>query len=58
MFIVELEDGVWLANWEGDPGRTLRRDNAKQFDTKKKAQNALKRARKFRSFLDAQILNL
>lgn len=27
----------WFADWEGDPGRTLVKDNAKTFTTKKDA---------------------
>lgn len=30
--IVELEDGVYLADGNGDPPRTLIKENAKQFD--------------------------
>ena len=49
--IVMLERGVWLANWEGDPARTLKIDNAKRFKTKKAASAALKKARKYRPFI-------
>lgn len=45
-YTVELESGVWLAPWAGDPGRTLLKDNADIFLNKKLAEQALKRARK------------
>ena len=30
-FIIELEPNVWAANWDGDPGRTLKEESAKIF---------------------------
>lgn len=33
-FVVQFENGnepFWLADWEGDPGRTVIQDNAKRF---------------------------
>ena len=36
MYIVKIEKGVWLADWFGDPGRTLVLNNAKIFSTRKK----------------------
>jgi hypothetical protein len=47
MYIVEFKNGgspSWLADWEGDPGRTLVRDSAKTFNTHKLAMQALKKA--------------
>lgn len=55
MFIVELEKGVWLADWSGDPGRTLLKKNARQYATRRGASIALGMARKFRLFKDAVI---
>jgi hypothetical protein len=46
MFIVEIEKGVWLAPWDGDPGRTLVKDSAKEFKTERAADGALSAARK------------
>lgn len=46
-YIVEFENArhhFWLAPWEGDPGRTLLKCNAQQFDTKDDAQFALDEA--------------
>ena len=54
-YIVELENGVWLADWPGDPGRTLVRENAKQYTTEHGAAIALGMARKFRPFKNAII---
>ena len=51
MYIVELERYVWLAPWPGDPGRTLVKKNAKQFNSKKQAKRALTKALKCRNFL-------
>ena len=53
---VLLEKGVWVANWEGDPGRTIVEENAQEFNTMRKALNALKRARRYRPFINAEIV--
>ena len=52
---VELEPGVWLANGQGDPPRTLQPDSARQFATETAARRALQAARKFRPFVNAVI---
>ncbi len=52
---VELEPGVWLAPWEGDPGRTLVKDNAKEFASRNKADTALAAAREYRPFAQATV---
>ncbi|HJX82308.1 MAG TPA: hypothetical protein VJ248_09770 [Candidatus Udaeobacter sp.] len=49
-FIVELEPGVWLAPWNGDPGRTTVKENAKRFDIRYFARIAGEEAQKYRSF--------
>jgi hypothetical protein len=41
MYIVEIEDGVWLAPWEGDPGRTQIKERARRYATLKGAKIAL-----------------
>lgn len=55
MWIVEIEKGVWLAPWRGDPGRTLVKESAKQFDKEWKAHKALDDAREFCPFKHAKI---
>jgi len=55
MYIVELDEGVWIADWEGDPGRTLIKDNAKKFGSRGKAKEALTKARLYRKFVMAKI---
>lgn len=55
MHIIELEHGVWLADWAGDPGRTLVKVNAMPFDTVVVAEKALQVARQFHPFADAKI---
>ena len=52
---VELEPGVWVARCDGDPGRTLRSQNAKQFVSCRAAARALAAARKYRPFADARV---
>lgn len=47
-YIVELEEGVWICEMEGDPGRTLVRESAQKFDTFQEAKRALSAARKFK----------
>ena len=57
-FIVELEPDVWIARWDGDPGRTLRLRKAKQFVSGRAAEKALASARKYRPFVDACVKQL
>jgi hypothetical protein len=52
---VELENGVWLAEGEGDPPRTLKEENARQFESIKSACYALIEARKHRPFKNAVV---
>lgn len=54
-FVVELEKGVWIAPWDGDPGRCLDMAGAKRFTRKIQAERALKKARKYKPFLNAEI---
>lgn len=49
-YVVLLERGVWLAPWEGDPGRTTQKENAMRYATSREALDALTRAREFRPF--------
>ena len=56
--IVQLESSVWLAPWKGDPGRTLVQTSAKTFATRAAATRALARARKFRPFPAAQVVEV
>lgn len=53
---VKLEAGVWVAPWDGDPGRTLVRGNAEQFRDRNGAAKALASARQYRPFVNAEIL--
>jgi len=41
MYIVEIDDGVWLAPWVGDPGRTLVKESARKYSTLHGAKTAL-----------------
>jgi hypothetical protein len=46
-FIIKFDNGnepFYIAGWEGDPGRTLFKFNAKQFRNQKVAEKALKKA--------------
>ncbi len=52
---VQLEPGVWLADGDGDPPRTVLEDHAKEFDTKEEALMALSEARKYRLFENAEL---
>lgn len=56
MYILELEDRVWLAPWDGDPGRTLDINNAIKFINISGAFKELKYARKFRPFKHAKVV--
>jgi hypothetical protein len=46
---------MWLAPWQGDPGRTFDKASAVRFKTKAKAVKALEIARQFRPKLSAVI---
>jgi hypothetical protein len=54
-YTVKLENGVWVADWDGDPGRTTDKKKAKKFVSVKKAVAALKHARTFRPFKKATV---
>lgn len=54
-WVVELEPGVWLAPWDGDPGRTLVLDSATRYPSYVAAERALKQAQKHRTFLTPEI---
>ena len=54
-YIVQIEEGIYLAPWSGDPGRTCRETSAKQYKDIAAATYALARARKYNEFLGAII---
>lgn len=41
MWIVEIDEGCWLAPWDGDPGRTLVKESAQRFTSEHGARTAL-----------------
>jgi hypothetical protein len=55
-YIVELEPGVWLAPWTGDPGRTVKMEHAAIFHTDEDAKKAIRQARRYRLFPDAKVV--
>ena len=58
IFIVEISIGVYLADWSGDPGRTVIINHAKKYETERAAKIAIKKARKYRAFKEAKIIKL
>ncbi len=56
--IVELEPGVWLAPWKGDPGRTTVIHSAKQFHSLTWAARSLAAARRYSPFRDARVVEV
>jgi hypothetical protein len=52
-WVVQIQPGVWLAPWRGDPGRTLVIESAKQFKTAHAGECALRQARRWRPFAGA-----
>ena len=54
MFLLKFSNqDCWIAPWEGDPGRTLKRENAKEFKTESQARkyaNKVIKANSFRKF--------
>ena len=59
MFIVKLQSDpdLWLAPWDGDPGRTLLESSAATFKSWQKAHTALYKARRYSDFQHAEIIN-
>lgn len=57
-YIVQLEPGVWLAPWDGDPGRTTVEAGALRLRSHSRAEMALDEARAYRPFLAAQIVEV
>jgi len=57
-WIVELENNVWIAPWDGDPGRTVKKENAEVFEDKLKASQAIAYARVFRPFKNAKVVKV
>lgn len=57
-WVVELEPGVCLAPWHGDPGRTLVRESARVYDSRHEAAQALRHARLFRAFRYAKFVEV
>ena len=55
---VELEPGVWLAEGEGDPPRTINFQFAASWWSLVTAQKHLAAAREFRPFTDAQLRHI
>lgn len=55
MWIVSLESGCWLAAGEGDPPRTVVRENAKRFATYQSAERELLGAQRTRPFPNAAV---
>lgn len=53
--VVKLEDGCWLAEWEGDPPRTCKAEHAARFASHDAAVLALASARRYRPFRWARI---
>lgn len=54
-WIVELEPGVYLAPWSGDPGRCLDARNAQVYASHPRARLALRAAQKLRPFEKARV---
>jgi len=54
-YVVCLDDGLWIADHDGDPPRTLIKWYAKRFKTRLQAGRALREARKYRPFRRAEI---
>jgi len=57
-WIVELEDGVWLADGDGDPPRTSQMSNARKFNSNAGAIGAIWDAREYRPFFGAKPMRI
>ena len=59
MYVVELQENCWLADVNGDPGRTVLLENAQNFKSKSKAEKALQKAKidnPYRKFTTARVV--
>jgi hypothetical protein len=56
--ILELEEGVYFAEGEGDPPRTTVKENAKVFSSTRDWDAALHQAREYRMFMQSSLINL
>jgi hypothetical protein len=57
--VLEYHDGKelqYLADWEGDPGRTSIRESAKQYASRRSATYGLAAAMKYRNFPTARVV--
>ena len=54
-FLVRLEAGVWLADGDGDPPRTLVERSAKRFESWPDARAALREAKNYRPFANTSV---
>lgn len=56
-YVVELQQHVrmWIAPWQGDPGRTCVEATAVRYKTESAAKAALTRARRYSPFKQARI---
>lgn len=61
-YVIELENHnigpVYVAAWNGDPGRTYALSAARRYKTHKGAKIGLAHARRYRPFKDAKIVRL
>ncbi len=57
-YIIELDEKCWIAPWDGDPGRTVVENSAKKYLFKEPAERALGKARKYRPFKNARIVEI
>lgn len=57
-YIVELQKGCWIAQWSGDPGRTLVKTSARVYKDISRATYGLAWARRFSPFKKAKIVEV
>lgn len=55
MYVIKIQNGCWVASWDGDPGRTLKFEYAKVF---KNYYEANKTKRKLINENKHRVLNL
>lgn len=42
-YVIEIQPNCWLADWDGDPGRTTKIENARQYKSELDAKLKLER---------------
>ena len=57
-YVIELQHGCWVADREGDPGRTILPIYAQRFNSRAEAARKLEECKNYRTLKKAQIIEI